>query len=92
MEVTMNTSNAKHMPKDAAKESERVSKSNQSPETNTAKDARAADPKSAEHVCTPACTHEGAKKDMSPQAGAKGTLHATVPHDGTGRGAAQGGK
>ena len=91
-EVTMNTSNAKHMPKDAAQESERVNKSNQSPESKTPKDARTTDPKSAEHVCTPACTHEGAKKDMSTQAGAKGTLHATAAHDGTSRGAPQGGK
>ena len=91
-EVTMNTSNAKHMPKDAAQESERVNKSNQSPESKTPKDARTTDPKSAEHVCTPACTHEGAKKDMSTQAGAKGTLHATTTHDGTGGGAARGGK
>jgi hypothetical protein len=84
----MNTSNPKHMPNDAAPQSGHV----QSPEGKAAKDARAVDPKSAEHVCTPACTHEGAKKDMSALAGAKGTLHATAAHDGTGAGAARGGK
>jgi hypothetical protein len=91
-EVTMNTSNAKHMPKDALPGSEHANTPNQSPEGKTAKAARALDPKSAEHVCTPACTHEGAKKNMSTQAGEKGTQHATAAHDTTGGGAARGGK
>ena len=88
----MNTSNAKHMPEDAAPGSEHANTPNQAPQGKTAKAARAVDPKAAEHVCTPACTHEGAKKDMSTQAGAKGTLHATAANDRTGGGAARGGK
>ena len=91
-EVTMNTSNAKHMPKDALPGSEHANTPNQSPEGKTAKAARALDPKSAEHVCTPACTHEGAKKNMSTQAGAKETQHATAAHDTTGGGGARGGR
>jgi hypothetical protein len=87
-EVTMNTSNAKHMPKDALPGSEHATP-NQSPEGKTAKAARALDPKSAEHVCTPACTHEGVKKDKSKQVGAKGTPHAAAAHDTTGGGAAR---
>jgi hypothetical protein len=88
----MNTSNAKHTPKDAAPGFDHANTSNESPEGKTAKAARALDPKSAEHVCTAACTHEGAQKDMSTQAGAKGTLHATGGHDTTGGSAARGGK
>jgi len=84
----MNSSNTKHMPKDAAPDSGHA----QSPEGKIAKDARAVDPKSAEHVCTAACTHEGAKNDMSTQAGAKGTLHATAAHNGAGAGVAPAGK
>jgi hypothetical protein len=42
--------------------------------------------KSAEHVCTPMCTHEGATKELSAPARVKGTLHATArtsrPDDG----------
>jgi hypothetical protein len=34
--------------------------------------------KSAEHVCTPACTHEGATKDLTAPGRVKGTLHVAA--------------
>jgi hypothetical protein len=92
VEVTMNTSDAKQMPKDAAPSSEHASTPNQFQEGKNAKVAQIPDPKSAKHVCTPACTHEGAKEDRSIQAGTKGTLHASAAHGTTDRGAERGGK
>jgi hypothetical protein len=88
----MNTSNVKHMPTDAAPGSQHANTHDQSPEGKTGKAAPALDPKSAKHVCTPACTHEGAKKDMSTPGGATGTLHTSADHDKSGGGAARGGR
>jgi hypothetical protein len=87
----MDRSNAKHLPEDTAPGSPNANAPNQSPQGNAAKAALAVDPKSAEHVCTPACTHEGAKEGMPTPAGAKGTLHATAAHGKTGGGAARSG-
>jgi hypothetical protein len=87
----MDISNAKHLPKDTAPTSPHANAPNQSPVGNTAKAALAVDPKSAGHVCTPACTHQGAKEGMSTPTGTKGTLHTTAAHDKTGVGAGRSG-
>jgi hypothetical protein len=50
------------------------------------------DPKSAEHVCTPACTHEGANKQAKTPPGAKGTLHTNADAAKAGNGAARSGR
>jgi hypothetical protein len=44
----------------------------------TAKAAVVVLAKSAQHVCTPACTHEGANKELAAPARVKGTLHVAA--------------
>jgi len=45
--------------------------------TPTTQQSASSDPKSPEHVCTPACTHEGATKPMPAAVPPMGTVRTT---------------
>jgi hypothetical protein len=67
----MHATNTEHMTKDMPSRSQHAVMSDQSTEDKTSNAAGPSYPKSAKHVCAPACTHEGANKDVSVLAAAR---------------------